>query len=86
MFRSAATIKQANQLTGLQLNLATCMNSIIAVKINALWIGMHCRRTNNYFEWLSEDPVLYTSWDRREPNAYTPDENCVEVYPVSNRQ
>ncbi len=54
----------------------------IAVQLNSFWIGLHCRRTNNYFEWLSEDPVLYTNWDRREPNAYTPDENCVEVYPV----
>jgi len=33
-----------------------------------LWIGLHCLKENNYFEWVSGDPVLFTNWNRREPN------------------
>jgi len=45
-----------------------------------VWVGMHCKRMNNYFEWVSGDPVLFTNWNRREPNNARFDENCVEMY------
>jgi len=45
-----------------------------------IWIGLHCIQHNNYFEWASGDPVLYTNWNRREPNNWAYDENCVEMY------
>jgi len=48
------------------------------------WIGLHCKRMNNYFEWTSEEPVLYTNWYRREPNNFNNNENCVEMYQVNN--
>jgi len=47
---------------------------------HSMWIGMHCLRLNNYFEWISGEPVLFTNWNRREPNAFSADENCVEIY------
>lgn len=45
-----------------------------------MWIGLHCLRHNNYFEWSSGDPVLYTNWNRREPNSAGENEDCVMLY------
>ena len=46
---------------------------------------MHCQRQNNYFEWTSGSPVLYTNWAVREPNNAGVNEDCVMVYDVRNR-
>jgi C-type mannose receptor len=45
-----------------------------------LWIGLHCRKQNNMFEWSNGDAVKYTNWARREPNSYEQDEDCVMIY------
>jgi len=45
-----------------------------------MWIGLHCQRQNNYFEWVSGDPVLFTNWYTREPNNWASYEDCVEIY------
>ena len=40
-------------------------------------IGLHCLKTNNWFEWDNSEPVRYTNWARREPNNAGGIEDCV---------
>ena len=32
------------------------------------------------FQWSDNSPVLYTYWNRGEPNSYHEDEDCVHMY------
>ena len=44
-----------------------------------MWIGLHCLRQNNWFEWVSGDVVRYVNWNRREPNDAGSNEHCVHL-------
>ncbi|XP_066554682.1 C-type mannose receptor 2 [Amia ocellicauda] len=48
--------------------------------IDQLWIGLHDTRMQMNFEWTDGTPVLFTFWNRFQPNTNsTKEEDCVTI-------
>lgn len=58
-------------------------NQFVASKLmgQTAWIGGTDRVTEGKFEWIDGSPFIYTNWQPGQPNAITPNDDYIEMFP-----
>ena len=53
--------------------------------VGKVWTGFNDKEEEGVFKWTDGKSSTYRAWATGEPNSYTDDENCVEIYVQANK-